>query len=77
MFLTAGFALACAGQAYAQDATAMGAQTVGMVTVVKAADKASERRFSPDYSHALTPAQMTAAWSAEAERFVPRIPSTP
>jgi hypothetical protein len=82
IILTAALVLACATQAYAQDtvtkaSTATAKQNVEIVTVAKALEKIPQSTFSPDYSHALTPGQMTAAWQAELDRVMPMPPSTP
>ena len=57
-------------------ASATSKQNVGLV-IAKAAAKDPATTFSPDYSHALTPGQMTAAWQAELDRLMPQPPSTP
>jgi hypothetical protein len=38
-----------------------------------AEDPRADRTFHPDYSHALTPGQMTVAWQAEIDRLFPPV----
>jgi hypothetical protein len=47
--------------------------TIGATSVQPADDSRSDRTFHPDYSNALTPAQMSLAWQAEIDRLFPPV----
>lgn len=42
-----------------------------IITSAPISDLENDRSFHPDYSHALSVEQMTAAWNAEINRLIP------
>jgi len=63
------------GELVSESATPVRLRVIGISTAPRSAgpapDTRSDRSFHPDYSKALTPGQMSAAWQAEIDRLFP------
>jgi hypothetical protein len=64
------------GELVSESATQVRLRVIGVSRSARAAvpapDPRSDRTFHPDYSKALTPGQMGAAWQAEMDRLFPQ-----
>lgn len=64
------------GELVSESATQVRLRVIGISTAARAAvpapDARNDRAFHPDYSKALTPGQMSAAWQAEIDRLFPQ-----
>jgi hypothetical protein len=64
------------GELVSESATRVRLRVIGVTNAaraaVPAADPRNDRTFHPDYSKALTPGQMSAAWQAEIDRLFPQ-----
>jgi hypothetical protein len=64
------------GELVSESATRVRLRVIGISNAARAAvpapDARNDRTFHPDYSKALTPGQMSAAWQAEIDRLFPQ-----
>ena len=64
------------GELVSESATRVRLRVIGISNAARAAvpapDARNDRNFHPDYSKALTPGQMSAAWQAEMDRLFPQ-----
>lgn len=64
------------GELVSESASRLQLRLIGVAKTARAAvqqpDPRNDRNFHPDYSRALTPGQMSAAWQAEMDRLFPQ-----